>query len=153
MVTKARRGQAVRNVNRRFLADHAIKTLVHMILRQCIKCGSWFVEHNNRRIFVQCPGKRKLLALAAGKSYEFKFENVSFRYPESERYALKNLNLTLAAGERLAVVGLNGAGKSTFIKLLCGLYTPTEGRILLNGVDIRCWVGSILQQNFPFRIL
>lgn len=75
--------------------------------------------------------------LSGQKRYEFIFENVSFRYPESERYALKNLNLTLTPGERLAVVGLNGAGKSTFIKLLCGLYMPTEGRILLNGTDIR----------------
>ena len=70
-------------------------------------------------------------------SYEFTFENVSFCYPKAERYALKNLNLTVKAGERLAVVGQNGAGKSTFIKLLLRLYEPTEGRILLNGVDIR----------------
>ncbi len=69
--------------------------------------------------------------------YEFVFDNVSFKYPKAERYALKNLNLTLAAGERLAVVGLNGAGKSTMIKLLLRLYEPTEGRILLNGVDVR----------------
>ena len=71
------------------------------------------------------------------ESYEFVFENVSFKYPKAERYALKNLNLTLKAGERLAVVGLNGAGKSTMIKLLLRLYEPTEGRILLNGVDVR----------------
>ncbi len=70
-------------------------------------------------------------------SYEFVFENVSFQYPKAEKYALKNLNLTLKAGERLAVVGLNGAGKSTMIKLLLRLYEPTEGRILLNGVDVR----------------
>lgn len=70
-------------------------------------------------------------------SYEFVFENVSFHYPKAENYALKNLNLTLKAGERLAVVGINGAGKSTMIKLLLRLYEPTEGRILLNGVDIR----------------
>ena len=70
-------------------------------------------------------------------SYEFVFENVSFKYPKAERYALKKLNLTLKAGERLAVVGLNGAGKSTMIKLLLRLYEPTEGRILLNGVDVR----------------
>lgn len=70
-------------------------------------------------------------------TYEFIFENVSFKYPKAERYALKNLNLTLKAGERLAVVGLNGAGKSTMIKLLLRLYEPTEGRILLNGVDVR----------------
>lgn len=71
------------------------------------------------------------------KNYEFEFRNVSFKYPKSENYALKNLTLKLNAGERLAVVGLNGAGKSTFIKLLLRLYEPTEGEILLNGVDIR----------------
>ena len=70
-------------------------------------------------------------------SYEFKFENVSFKYPKAEKYALKNLSITVKAGERLAVVGLNGAGKSTFIKLLLRLYDPTEGRILLNGTDIK----------------
>ncbi len=75
--------------------------------------------------------------LERAESYEFVFENVSFKYPKAERYALKNLNLTLKAGERLAVVGLNGAGKSTMIKLLLRLYEPTEGRILLNGVDVR----------------
>ena len=69
-------------------------------------------------------------------SYEFEFKNVSFKYPRAEKYALKKLNLKLKAGERLAVVGLNGAGKSTFIKLLLRLYEPTEGQILLNGVDI-----------------
>lgn len=69
--------------------------------------------------------------------YEFEFRNVSFKYPKAEKYALKNLSLKLTAGKRLAVVGLNGAGKSTFIKLLLRLYEPTEGEILLNGVNIR----------------
>ncbi|MBO4679007.1 MAG: ABC transporter ATP-binding protein, partial [Lachnospiraceae bacterium] len=69
-------------------------------------------------------------------SFEFVFENVSFKYPRAESYALKNLNLTVKAGERLAVVGLNGAGKTTFIKLLLRLYEPTEGKIYLNGTDI-----------------
>lgn len=70
-------------------------------------------------------------------SYEFEFRNVSFQYPKAEKYALKNLTLTLKAGERLAVVGLNGAGKSTFIKLLLRLYEPTEGEIFLNGVNVK----------------
>jgi len=69
--------------------------------------------------------------------YVFEFKNVSFRYPSQENYALKNLNLTLEAGQRLAVVGLNGAGKTTFIKLLLRLYDVTEGVITLNGTDIR----------------
>jgi ABC-type multidrug transport system fused ATPase/permease subunit len=71
--------------------------------------------------------------------YEFVFENVSFSYPKAEKCALKDLDLTLKPGERLAVVGLNGAGKTTFIKLLLRLYDPTGGRILLNGVDIRAY--------------
>lgn len=67
----------------------------------------------------------------------FTFEDVSYQYNGSETFAVKHLNLTLSPGKRMAVVGLNGAGKTTFIKLLLGLYTPTEGRILLNGTDIR----------------
>ncbi|MCD8048867.1 MAG: ABC transporter ATP-binding protein/permease [Clostridia bacterium] len=64
------------------------------------------------------------------------FCNVSFKYPGSEIYALKNLNLTFHGSERLCIVGNNGAGKTTFIKLLTRLYSPTEGEILLNGVNI-----------------
>jgi ATP-binding cassette subfamily B protein len=70
-------------------------------------------------------------------AYHFEFRNVSFRYPSTETYALKNLNITLNANRRLAVVGLNGSGKTTMIKLLCRLYDPTEGEILLNGVNIQ----------------
>ena len=97
------------------------------------------VSKNNagKRLDSRKTEKEKPFSLLGQEQYEFQFENVSFRYPESDRYALKNLNLTFRTGERLAVVGLNGAGKSTFIKLLCGLYIPTEGRILLNGIDIR----------------
>lgn len=69
--------------------------------------------------------------------YELAFEDVSFRYPGSEKYVLKNVNCRLDMKRKMAVVGRNGAGKTTFIKLLCGLYEPTEGRITLNGVDIR----------------
>ena len=69
--------------------------------------------------------------------YEIEFKNVSFKYPGSEEYALKNVSMKFRAGERMAVVGQNGSGKTTFIKLLCRLYDPTEGVILLNGTDIR----------------
>lgn len=68
--------------------------------------------------------------------YKFEFDQVSFKYPGSDSYALKSMSLTLNAGEKLAVVGLNGAGKTTFVKLLCRLYEPTEGHIYLNGKDI-----------------
>lgn len=69
--------------------------------------------------------------------YEIEFENVSFKYPGTEEYALKDLSLKMRIGEKMAIVGMNGSGKTTMIKLLCKLYEPTEGRILLNGVDIR----------------
>ena len=65
------------------------------------------------------------------------FKNVSFAYPDSEKTVLKNLNLTLRRGERLAVVGKNGSGKTTFVKLLCRLYDPVEGEILFNGKNIK----------------
>lgn len=101
-------------------------------------------EVNDFRTFIEYPERQVLVgddgdvpALLHMEKYVFTFENVSFKYPDTENYALKDLTLTLEAGERLAVVGLNGAGKSTFVKLLCGLYVPTEGRILLNGIDIR----------------
>ena len=68
--------------------------------------------------------------------YEFTFEDVWFKYPKADKYAIEGLNLTVKAGKKLAVVGLNGAGKSTFIKLLLRLYEPEKGRILLNGNDI-----------------
>lgn len=69
--------------------------------------------------------------------YYIEFCNVSFKYPRTENYVLRNVNLKFKVGEKLAVVGMNGSGKTTFIKLLCRLYDPTEGEILLNNVDIR----------------
>ncbi|MCC8150772.1 MAG: ABC transporter ATP-binding protein/permease [Lachnospiraceae bacterium] len=71
------------------------------------------------------------------RKYEIEFKDVSFRYPGTEQYALRHVNLKFTVGSRLAVVGPNGSGKTTFIKLLCRLYDPEEGQILLNGIDIR----------------
>ena len=72
-----------------------------------------------------------------GKQYELCLEHVSYRYPETEKDILRDINLTLHPGEKIAVVGLNGAGKTTLIKIMCGLLDPTEGRVLLDGRDIR----------------
>lgn len=68
--------------------------------------------------------------------YQVEFRDVSFRYPHTEEYALRHVNLKFKVGEKLAIVGENGSGKTTFIKLLCRLYDPSEGEILLNGVNI-----------------
>ena len=75
--------------------------------------------------------------IPAAESYELKLENVSFRYPGAETDTIRGMNLTVRPGEKLAIVGLNGAGKTTVVKLLCGLLDPTEGAVLLNGKDIR----------------
>lgn len=69
--------------------------------------------------------------------YEIEFRDVSFRYPNSEEDVLSHVNARLCIGEKTAIVGRNGAGKTTFIKLLCRLYDPTQGEILLNGINIR----------------
>ncbi len=69
--------------------------------------------------------------------YRIEFKNVSFKYPGSEEYVLKDFSLKLNIGEKLAIVGMNGSGKTTMIKLLCRLYDVTEGEILLNGVNIK----------------
>ena len=71
------------------------------------------------------------------KKFDIEFKNVSFKYQGTDDYALKNINLDLKVGERLAVVGMNGSGKTTFIKLLCRLYDPTEGEIFMNDFNIR----------------
>ncbi len=67
----------------------------------------------------------------------FEFHNVSFAYPETDELILNSFNMTIKSGEHLAVVGMNGSGKSTMIKLLCRLYDPTKGKITLNGIDIK----------------
>lgn len=69
--------------------------------------------------------------------YEICLQDVSYRYPEAPKDTVSHMNLTLHQGEKLAIVGLNGAGKTTLVKLICGFLDPTEGRILLNGQDIR----------------
>jgi ATP-binding cassette subfamily B protein len=77
----------------------------------------------------------------------FTFEEVGFRYPGAEQWAVRGLSFALAPGERLALVGENGAGKTTLVKLLARLYDPTEGRILLDGVDLREYDVDSLRRN------
>lgn len=71
------------------------------------------------------------------EGYEIRLENVSFRYPNAKKDTIHQMNVVIKPGEKIAVVGLNGAGKTTLVKLICGFLNPTEGRILLNGRDIK----------------
>ncbi|MCL2420478.1 MAG: ABC transporter ATP-binding protein/permease [Defluviitaleaceae bacterium] len=89
--------------------------------------------------YLNIPAKmrnNRRLPVPTGK-HQIEFRNVSFAYPGQKGYALRNINITLEPGQKLSIVGENGAGKSTFVKLLCRIYDPTEGEILLDGVDIR----------------
>ena len=94
------------------------------------------------------------------RKYEVEFRDVSFRYPDTDQWALRHVNIRFRVGSRLAVVGRNGSGKTTFIKLLCRLYDPTEGEILLNGIDIRKYryddymrIFSVVFQDFKLLAL
>ena len=91
----------------------------------------------------------------ADRRYEVEFKDVSFQYPGSNIWALRHVSMKFKVGKRLAIVGENGSGKTTFIKLLCRLYDPQEGQILLNGIDIRKYryddyknIFSIVFQDF-----
>lgn len=115
-----------------------IVTAINLVLRQVLELKKF------------CGYSDKFIRYVEGNAYEEKgdkeagdpkeivieFKNVYFKYPGSTEYALKNINATIRSGERWSVVGLNGAGKSTFIKLICRLYECTEGEILLNGINI-----------------
>jgi ABC-type multidrug transport system fused ATPase/permease subunit len=94
------------------------------------------------------PSIEKPAEVAHGKPHTIEFENVSFSYPEGGRMVLKNINLKFRPGETVVLVGLNGAGKTTFIKLLTRLYDPTEGRILLDGRDIKEYDVAELYKTF-----
>lgn len=81
-------------------------------------------------------------------SDEIEFQNVSYQYPGAAKKALRDVSLKLRPGRKIAVVGMNGSGKTTLVKLLCRLYDPNEGRILLNGVDIREYDEAQYQKRF-----
>ena len=79
----------------------------------------------------------KAIPVSKNGAYELRMENVTYAYPEEEIPTINRMNLIIRPGEKLAIVGLNGAGKTTLVKLLCGFLDPQEGRVLLNGQDIR----------------
>lgn len=103
--------------------------------------------------------KKEAIAFDYSKPPLIEFKNVSFRYPKEETenpFVLQDLSFTFSPGEKIAIVGVNGAGKTTLIKLLCRIYDPTDGQILVNGVDLRDlklddWQSAIgiLFQDFP----
>jgi len=78
---------------------------------------------------------------------DIKFHHVSFQYPESESFAIQNINLTIKAGEKIAILGGNGAGKTTLLKLLQSLYLPTQGRLLFDNLEAKLWDVDLLRRH------
>lgn len=94
-------------------------------------CVSFFDEENKKTDSIS-----EELIPTVNDSLEIEFRNVSFHYPSTDKIILSNISIKIKPHETLTIVGLNGAGKTTFVKLLCRLYEPTEGEILINGVNI-----------------
>ena len=123
-----------------FTAVTTFTTWVMGILQQVSKLHEQSLDISRIREFLEYPEPFRFeggVEIPKAASYELRLENVSFRYPGAEEDTIRHLDLTVRPGEKLAIVGLNGAGKTTLVKLLCGLFDPTQGRVLLNGVDIR----------------
>ena len=123
-----------------FTAVSTFTTWVMGILQEMSELHKESLDISCIREFLEYPEPFKFEdgeSIPNADDYELKMENVSFRYPGTENDIIHNVNLTVHPGEKLAIVGLNGAGKTTLVKLLCGLLDPTDGKVLLNGKDIR----------------
>ena len=134
-----------------FTAVSGAAAWVTGILTQCSQLHKESIDLSRVQEYLHIPEPFRFaggLQPPAADGYELRLENVSFRYPGTEKDIIKQMNLTIRPGERLAVVGLNGAGKTTMVMLLCGFYDPTEGRVLLNGQDIRAFDRSAYYRLF-----
>lgn len=124
-----------------FTAVGNFTTWVTGILKGFGELHQFSLELSSVRSYIEAP---EPFRMEGGKAiepdtslpYTLELRDVSFRYPNTETWALRHVNMKFQVGSRLAVVGKNGSGKTTFIKLLCRLYDPTQGEILLNGIDI-----------------
>ena len=125
-----------------FTAVTGFATWMEGILDQCSQLHRQSIDLSMLREFLEWPEPFRFddgepLAKASDDRYEIRLDGVSFRYQGADRDVLHDVNLTIRPGEKIAIVGLNGAGKTTLVKLVAGFLDPTEGGVLLNGVDIR----------------
>lgn len=119
------------------IASFSIAT--RQIVNAIVEIQAYDMYYDNLEAYLTIPSnmRKETKKFPVNTSHTIEFINVSFKYPGSEHYILKDVSITLRAGEKLLIVGENGAGKSTFIKLLMRLYDPTEGSILLDGRNIK----------------
>ncbi|HTA19705.1 MAG TPA: ABC transporter ATP-binding protein [Polyangia bacterium] len=106
-----------------------------------------FLEIETTTAVAPAPASPPASADASATEQGLRFDHVGFKYPDADAWALRDIDLFLPKGQSLALVGENGAGKTTFIKLLAGLYRPTEGRVLLDGRDLRNWDETALRRR------
>ena len=115
---------------RTFLANFS--TLIYMI--QNLNNIHAFLTYIRKLLDLPEKEEKEVFHTDRTKGAEITFKDVSFRYPDTDMDVLSHINMTIHSNEKLALIGLNGAGKTTFVKLLCGFYKPTKGEILVNGI-------------------
>lgn len=118
-------------------AINSVRTCAEDIARSFAELSNMALYFQNLRDFFEYEPKIVSGEKQAGELETLEIKNVSFKYPHSEKYSLKNVNIKIEKGQTVALVGVNGAGKSTLVKLLLRFYDPTEGEILYNGVNIK----------------
>lgn len=114
--------------------------LQNITMRMVVQIASFFADIKYMENYFELeslPYEAMDMAVEGCKNPEIEFENVSFIYPGSKDYAVQSINLRVHPGEKIAIVGENGSGKTTFINLLCGIYEPTEGVVKMNSMDIK----------------
>lgn len=118
-------------------AINSVRTCAEDIARSFAELSNMALYFQNLRDFFEYEPKITSGGKQAGELESLEIKNVSFKYPHSEKYSLKNVNIKIEKGQTVALVGVNGAGKSTLVKMLLRFYDPTEGEILYNGVNIK----------------
>jgi ATP-binding cassette subfamily B protein len=125
-----------------FTAISGFTAWINEILTNISTLHTQNLDLNGIREYVETPeifnfDSGKTLKRSSSNTYKIELCNLSFRYPNANKNTIEKMNLTIEAGEKLAIVGLNGAGKTTLVKLICGFLDPTEGEVLLNGINIK----------------
>ena len=112
---------------------------IRHIINAIVEIKAYDMYYGNLEAYINIPSMMRTgtKEIPSNCTHTIEFRNVSFQYPGSEYLVLKNVNISLQSGEKLLIVGENGTGKSTFIKLMMRLYDPTEGSILLDGINIK----------------
>jgi ATP-binding cassette subfamily B protein len=127
---------------------NSVRTTTRQIADSLASLSNVALYFQNLRDFFDYESKVVSGDLEAEEFESIEFKNVSFKYPSAKKYSLKNVNLKINKGETVAIVGVNGAGKTTFVKLLLRFYDPTEGEILYNGRNIKEYNVESLHSRF-----